>query len=204
MLINFGKVKSDSLSFLPWFIVIILSIEKRYLRDYKTQHWQKLYVYLSLLIERPCPIWYVGWTEGFSSRLARFAQLIKFYIAILNHLWISYSPPFPRGGLGWGKKFTTPARFAIEGFCRTYSTLKQGFWSLGFVVIWQDYSASSPAKGDGELNPIEKAASTATWLLLPTVVRDTGAVCWGLRVFFMVFFAFLVWELRITELSPVA
>ena len=34
-------------------------------------------------------------------------------IAILNHLWISYSRTLLRGGLGWGKKFTTPARIAI-------------------------------------------------------------------------------------------
>jgi len=39
------------------------------------------------------------------------------YIAILNHLRISYSLPLLRRGLGWGKKFTTPARIAISARC---------------------------------------------------------------------------------------
>ncbi len=34
--------------------------------------------------------------------------------AILNHLLISYSLPLARGGLGWGQKFTTLAKIAIE------------------------------------------------------------------------------------------
>ncbi len=35
-----------------------------------------------------------------------YLTFLRTAIAILNHLWISYSLPLLRGGLGWGKKFT--------------------------------------------------------------------------------------------------
>jgi len=65
-----------------------------------------------------------GWTnfwlaqfsmEGWASTIGDYRLHHRsWYIAILNHLWIAYSLPLIRGGLGWSKKFTTPARIAIH------------------------------------------------------------------------------------------